>query len=205
MSQYKGAGKRLNETVNSILSEDGNLYKNYVFKNKEGVSLNSSIRLCREEEIDVINGLQLRVYDSIENKDTFVLTTKEELSESLSRDICLGVYDGERLIAFTLLIVTRDSPRNLGFSLGYEKSKCLKCVTNDTTFVDPDYQGYGVQRRLLEIKYAIASKVGAEEILATVSPENAVSLRNMISEGFEVASDKTMYGGYKRFIVRRKI
>ena len=53
--------------------------------------------------------------------------------------------------------------------------------------------------------YHIAEKLGAEEVLATVSPENAFSLRNIISEGFEVVSEKNMYGGYRRYIVRKKI
>ena len=186
MSQSKASGKRLYETVNSVLSPEGNSYSDHVFKNREGATLNTCIRLCRADEIDVITDLQTRVYDSIGNKNTFVLTTGEELSESLSLDVCLGVYDGVKLIAFTLMVVNRNTSRNLGYSLGYDESKCLKCVTNDTTFTDLDYQGYGVQRHLLEIKHAIASKLGAEEMLATVSPENHVSLRNLMSEGLRL-------------------
>lgn len=204
MSKCGDTGIRLAETVGSILSACS-LNGIHTLKKKDGAFFNAGIRLCLPDEIDAIAGLQDRVYEHIGNKKNFVLTTREELTESLSRDVCLGVYDGEKLIAFTLMVINRDTARNLGFSLGYERQKCLKCVTNDTTFVDPDYQGYGIQRRLLEIKNAIAEKLGAEEVLATVSPENAFSLRNIISEGFEVVSEKNMYGGYRRYIVRKKI
>lgn len=205
MSNSVGQERQINEIADIVLSGSRGIYKDYTLINKEGELLKVKIKRCGPDELDEIIALQNRVYEHIDNKDTFVLTTAEELSESLVQDVCLGVYDGSGLIAFTLMVVNRLTSRNLGSSLGYEQPKCLKCVTNDTTFVDQGFKGYGMQRHLLKMKLAVALKLEADEMLATVSPENTVSLSNLLSEGFEIASEKNMYGGFKRYIMKKEI
>lgn len=205
MTGHSEQGRELRERINSVLSDTVYPYKDYVLKNSAGAALNVQIKECRaDEHLDIVR-LQNRVYEGINNRETFVLTTDEELSESLDKDICLGVYFEGSLIAFTLMVSNRRSPRNLGYQLDYSDDLCQKCVTNDTTFVHPDYKGFGIQRCLLGLKIDIALGLGADEILTTVSPENTISLKNIISEGFEIATKKAMYGGFERYILRRTL
>lgn len=163
------------------------------------------VRLCRQDELSAILELQSKVSASISNKSTFVVTTEDELAESLNTDICIGMYHEAELIAFTLIITNSYSLRNLGFYIGYSRERCKRCVSYDTTFVHPAYKGYGIQRLFIGLKDAAAISLGAAEALATVSPDNDISLKNLISSGFVVVEEKKMYGGFNRYIVRKSL
>lgn len=155
------------------------------------------------DELEDIVRLQEIVYEAVANKDTFVLSTEEELAESLSTDVCFGAYQNGVLIGFTLMVTNPNSPRNLGFYLNYSLEQRLRCVTYETTFVHPDYKGRGLQRLFISIKDRKAGEMEAHEALATVSPNNAASLKNLKAGGFEIAGQRKMYGNLDRYIMRK--
>jgi GNAT superfamily N-acetyltransferase len=163
------------------------------------------IRQCEKDELEDIVQLQSYVFDTVPIKDTFVYSTEDELAESLVTDICIGAYVNGRLIAFTLVVTNPYSPRNLGYYLNYPPERCLRCVTYDTTFVHPSYTGYGLQRAFLSLKDEIARELGACEALATVSPDNTVSLNNLKTGGFVIADEKKMYGERLRYIMSKSL
>jgi GNAT superfamily N-acetyltransferase len=175
------------------------------FSGKSGKACALTIKRCGPDHYAEILSLQRRVYESIPDKNTFVMTTEEELRESLLDDVCLGAFDGGRLVAFTLMVANRETPRNLGNYLNYSPQERARCVTYDTTFIDPAYHGYGLQRFFIAQKDEIAISLRAREALATVSPDNAYSLRNLRANGFQVASEQEMYGGVTRFVLRKKL
>ena len=177
----------------------------FALEHKHKPEIKLRLRLCYPDDLEDILALQERVYDTIENKDTFVLTTREELIESLEQDTCIGAFDGELLVAFTLMVTNPGSARNLAKYLDYSEEKSAKCVTYDTTFVHPDYTGYGLQRVFIRLKDLIALNMGAAEALATVSPDNPRSLKNLQAGGFEIVARKEMYGGVERLIMRKKL
>jgi hypothetical protein len=177
----------------------------FVLERKDQRELRLNVRFCRTDELEDILLLQKLVYDGISDKDTFVLTTAEEFAESLDFDVCIGAYDGEVLVAFTLMVTYPYSTRNLGLYLGYDQERCAKCVTYDTTFVDPAYKGYGLQRMFIRLKDQVAIRLGAEEALATVSIDNSASLNNLRASGFGIVGRKKMYGGFDRLILRKML
>jgi hypothetical protein len=177
----------------------------FVIEHDSKPALKLLIKLCKQDDIEEILELQKRVYDHIGDKNTFVMTTEQELADSLKEDVCIGAYHGNILVGFTLMITNPDSPRNLGLHLDYDREKLKKCVTYDTTFVDPHYSGYGLQRIFIRLKDRLAWSGGATEALATVSPDNTVSLNNLKNSGFSVAGQKTMYGGYERLILSKPL
>lgn len=177
----------------------------HILKKNGMQELRAVIRQCEKDELEEIIRLQSCVYGSITRKDTFVVSTEDELAESLDTDVCIGAYVNGRLIAFTLIVTNPYSPRNLGYYLNYSWERCHKCVTYDTTFVHPSCTGYGLQRVFLSVKDAIAADLGASEALATVSPDNAVSLKNLMNDGFEIADEKNMYGDRRRYIMRKTL
>jgi hypothetical protein len=174
-----------------------------VISKSSGPDLTVGVRLCKQDELADILALQMMVDGSITNKELFVCSAEEALNEALKTDICIGVYLNNCLIAFTLMIINPDSPENLGYHLKYSREQCMKCVTYDTTFVHPDYKGYSIQRLLISLKDSIAVELGACEALATVSPDNMVSLNNLKASGFEIAEEKQLYGTLNRYIMRK--
>ena len=160
---------------------------------------------CGCADADRILALQEEVLRGMPDASLFACTSKEEIGESLREDWCLAAMDGGEMAAFTLMVVNRVSPRNAGTYLGYEEARLLKCVTYDTTFVHPRYRGLGLQRELGRLKDEAACALGAEEALATVSPENGPSLHNLLLRGFEVSGDRMLYSGVRRYIMRKKL
>jgi hypothetical protein len=177
----------------------------FVLKKNGAHELQVVVRQCAKEELEDIMELQKTVYDTVTEKDTFVFSTEDELSESLATDVCLGAYLSDRLIAFTLVVTSPYSPRNLGYYMDYSREQCDSCVTYDTTFVHPSFTGYGLQRLFLTLKDLIAAEAGAHEALATVSPDNTISLTNLKAGGFVIAEDKKLYGDRRRYIMRKSL
>ncbi|SHI22554.1 L-amino acid N-acyltransferase YncA [Sporobacter termitidis DSM 10068] len=177
----------------------------FIIEKDKKVQLPIKFRLCAKDDLEEIMALQSEVYENITAKEIFVFSTEDELSESLETDVCIGAYLFGKLIAFTLMVVNPNSLRNLGLYLDYSREQCLKCVTYDTTFIAPEYRGYGLQRLFITMKDAIARELGAREALATVSPDNAASINNLKASGFELAGEKKMYGGLKRYILRKSV
>lgn len=162
-------------------------------------------RHCTAGDLDEILALQDAVYSAVPDKETFVLTTREEMTASVAEDVAIGAYLSNRLVAFTLIVTGSHNPRHLGFVLGYDDEKRTHSVTYDTTFVHPDYTGYGFQRMFLTIKDRTARALGAREALATVSPKNAPSLRNLMADGFVVAGEKKMYKDLSRYVMKKSL
>lgn len=160
------------------------------------------VRSISLSEIDKVINLQKNVYSAMPVKSQFVITADDEIYETISRDLCIGVFKDGTLAAVTTMIKNRPCDRNVGGMLGYDP---LKCVTYDTTFIHPDFRGRGIQRKLIPVKDTFAIDCGAEFAFATVSPENSFSLNNVLSSGFEIVDNRVMYGGFQRYILRKKL
>ena len=72
--------------------------------------------------------------------------------------------------------------------------------------VSPDYQGFGLQRFLIQKRIQLAAQYGYEHIFATVDPENLASLKNLLRVGFKsIAYNGDHYDGKRRFIMYRPV
>ncbi len=174
-----------------------------VFEGRDKPPLRALTRLCDPEDLAPLLALQQRVYDALSDKDTFVLLSEAELFDSLANDVCIGTFAGETPIAATVVVKNRCSPRGLPYQLGLDQEACLRAVTYDSTFVDPKFTGYGLQRYFMGIKNEIARELGASEAYATVSPQNAVSLQNLLAGGFTIAERRTLYDKHDRYVMHR--
>ena len=125
--------------------------------------------------------------------------------QSIEKDACLSVFCGDILAAYTLVVANRISPQNLGSYLGYSEEEMKECVTYDTTFVHPDFRGYGLQKQFIAWKDEEGRRMGAKWALCTVSPDNPNSLNNTLRAGFEIVEEKEMYGGIRRYVLRKAL
>jgi ribosomal protein S18 acetylase RimI-like enzyme len=160
------------------------------------------IRQLVHGDAAAVSELQSCIYDSMPDKSQFVLTTAEELAESIEHDFCLGAFDEDNLAAVTTIVLNRVTKRNIGYVLGYN---AYECVTYDTTFVRPDCRGRGLQRHFMKLKDEFSLKNGAKYAFATVSPDNGYSLNNLKMSGFDIIDRREIYGGVDRFILRKNL
>lgn len=161
------------------------------------------LRTMEVHEAEKAMELQRRVWSAMPDPSLLAETSIEEIRESAQLDICIGAFEGERLAAFSLMVVNRESEsRNAGQKNGHDPKLC---VTFDTVFVDPDYRGLGLQKYLFHCQMEIAAGLGAHYAFATVAPSNVHSLNNMLACGFKILDRKLLYGNRDRYIMRLDI
>lgn len=159
------------------------------------------LRRMEQQEAQAAMDLQMRVWAQMPNPSLLAETSLEEICESMEKDVCLGVFDGARLAAFSLMVINRESERrNAGQKNGEPPQEC---VTFDTVFVDPEDRGIGLQKILFLEQEKLAAALGARQIFATVAPENSYSLNNMLACGFEIFARRLLYGNRDRYVMRK--
>lgn len=163
------------------------------------------IRPCKETELDAVMLLQENIFRNMEQKDWFAVASRDENKRFMKEpNVILGVYDKDKLAAYGSIGFLGDSSDNLGWDLGWTQEKVYRCAVLDAIIVDSEYRGFGLQRELIRrcVKHAMDKKPGCI-VLATVSPDNIYSLRNVQAEGFEILARKEKYGGKERYILGR--
>lgn len=160
------------------------------------------VRAITAADTEAVLALQAYVIDCMPDKSLLAGTDANDVRESSEQDFCMGIFDGDELVAFAQMVVNRPGERNLGQQLGYAPEKC---VYYDIVFVHPDYRGLGLQAYALRRRDEIARALGAELGFVTVSPNNVHSLKNVMASGFEVVDRRLMYGGLDRYILSKSL
>lgn len=161
------------------------------------------IRICTERDLDALMDLQETVCKALENSELFVPSSREENAGYLrAPNIILGVFHGERLVAYCSMAFPGTEADNLGWDLGWPADQVRTCAKVDTVVVDPAFRGHGLQRTLVRraAEQAEAHLPGVF-LLTTVSPQNSHSLHNMQAEGFQILLKTEKYNGRERFIL----
>lgn len=120
--------------------------------------------------------------------------------------LVLGAFLKDRLVAFAILLI---NPKNN--ELVEKANSILKTNKNSNVviiklvIVKKQYRGHGLQRKFLKLfeKYCHNNEI--ELMIASVSPQNKYSLNNFELEGFEIAGQSKLYGGYLRYILFKKV
>lgn len=175
-----------------------------------------SLKRLFPEDLKEMLEFQGRLMENIDNEDLFVPSTRNEFIESMLIDFCYGLYDQDKLAAICLIVLNRDTVRNL-------YSECISeltdapdkqlaysdCITFDSIQVCGEYRGYGIQRFFLSLANDLCRRLHAKYILASVSPLNAHSKKNFELAGYEKLKttrlNKGSYNNRERDIVCRRI
>lgn len=91
--------------------------------------------------------------------------------------------------------------KNLGRDLDWPADVLEKCAHIDSVCVRPAFRGHGLQKRLGILAEQRLKEMGIERLLATVHPENAASLRSMLTLGFRIGTTNIKYGGLPRHVL----
>ena len=147
--------------------------------------------------------LQDKVLDSIEDKDTYYPLSRAEILESVQMDHVAGIFnEADEMVSFAVIVGNRAGTRSLACDFRLAPDKCC---TFDAVCSDPGWRGYGFHRQFIKWAVELAESAGIENILATVSPDNAPSKRNFIADGFVVKDTKTKYSGVKRDLLLKQV
>lgn len=115
-----------------------------------------------------------------------------------------GAFDGDRLMAYCVLGLPRETDPNFGTDHHLPADLLGKVAHIDGVAVDRQWRRQGWQRRMIEYRIEIARKAGRTIALSTVAPTNFASLISTVSTGLAIHGLIAKFGG-NRFLLRRDI
>lgn len=151
---------------------------------------NFTLKIADKNDIPRIMNFQQRIIDDMENKNWFTpLTEKEFLTPIENLDNVYMLFDGEKEVA--LFVATC----NIGDELNEYGVENRNNMLIDSTMVEPEYRGMGLQRKILKFLEKRALDLGLNGLVATVHPDNIYSLNNFIKSGYEIIDKREIHGG----------
>lgn len=163
-----------------------------------------AVRRCGPADAAAFYALQNEVRAAMPHPEQFVPDTQENITAYLAHDLCLGVFDGERLGAYFILRYCGQSEHNYAAFLGIPRAEWDHWANADSAVVHPDWRGNGLQRAMLEAALPLLPPQ-ITHLGATVSPDNSYSLRNAQASGFVIRCRREMYGGYDRYLLEKQL
>ena len=115
----------------------------------------------------------------------------------------MAFYEGQLAAVFSILIPGLHS-YNYGYDLGFTQEELLQVVHMDTAAVHPDYRGFGLQGRMVQMAEQEFAGKGKRIFLSTVHPDNQYSLNNMLSQGYSVQKRVGKYGSERLILQKEK-
>ncbi len=137
--------------------------------------------------------------------EQFVPDTQENITAYLAHDLCLGVFDGERLGAYFILRYCGQSEHNYAAFLGHPAGRVGPLGQCRQRRRPPGLAGATACSGSCWKPPCPLLRPGIVGIGATVSPENQYSLNNALACGFTIATRREMYGGYDRYLLEKRI
>ncbi len=187
----------------------------YIKRRVEGVNTFEpfSIRKLGFEDIDEMKALEAEIMAGLEDSDAFSPDEKNDILDDLELGAMIfGVFVKDKLRAYRYISFPKRTKENYGRDIGMNGKELDKVVNFTTTIVHPEYRGNRLQRKTM--KHALEQLKGTEYryLIATISPLNYYSLKNMIRSGFVIKKIKLKYGkiadeidGKIRYILLRDI
>lgn len=163
------------------------------------------LRQCEETDLFKIVLFQQKIYEDLSDPGIYALVDEEDILDSLRNDYCYAVFREGKLVAFTMMIANRISPRNYGSYVGYSPEQQKKCVSMEITIVDESCRGFGLQKLFVALREETASSLGATEAMVTIGPDNKYSLQNLLDSGYEIIDTRVLYEGAMRHILRKQL
>lgn len=112
--------------------------------------------------------------------------------------------DGNQIAAAFDILFPGTAAYNYGYDLGLSQKELLQVVHMDTSAVQRDYRGLGLQRKMVDTAEQALRGKGRRILLCTVHPENRYSLNNMLKQGYQIQKRVEKYGS-ERFVLRKDI
>lgn len=176
----------------------------YEVMDGKGEPMYIDFRRATPDDLGKVLQLQNMIMDALPDKDLYAPFTEEESLGQLEHDICMiAECDGE-VAGYSVMIPNDpDNPENYGKYFNYDRDQLAQTVSMDLTMVAPKYRGRGIQRIFNKLRLGMAAEMGAHEALTTISPDNPYSYRNFLVLNFEIIDERELYGGKRRYILRK--
>lgn len=159
-------------------------------------------RFLMVSDIESILLLRQEVREALEDKSFFAASSLFYVEDVLNNGFGMGYFAEEKMIA---CILCRLKWGEYGELLELSNEDKEKSADIEDIFVKKEFRGLGLQRNLIEAVEQEAKKRGKTIFLATVSPDNQISLNNFLKKGYHYERCCTIYEGLKRNVLRKNL
>ena len=177
------------------------LNKGKIYKNKhDNRELEEYTMVFLEKSrLNEVIELEHKIYEGLSNKDIFYFDDYDTMLEDMENGAkIIGVLNSEnRIISYRYIGFPGKDERNMGLDINLPKDQLDKVVHLETTVVDPDYRGNGLQSLTLQVVTDQLKQDGYRHLLCTVSPYNFHSLYNVMRNGLKIKALQKKYGDEK--------
>ena len=129
--------------------------------------------------------------------------TVREMMADGTMELWVAMDDNRMAAAFDILHPGLAS-FNYGYDLGLTEEELMQVVHMDTSAVQKDYRGMGLQRKMVQTAEMALNGQGRKILLCTVHPDNCYSLNNMLKQGYTIQKRVAKYGS-ERLLLRKDI
>lgn len=157
------------------------------------------------QHLKIIEALQVKVYEALEDASILQPLTTEELLTILGGNgLMVGAFVGPRLIAFRALLEPDPmEDEHLGIDAG--AVDLSRVLYQEISNVDPDFRGHRLQKILGELVMKEVDRLRFDLVCATVKPFNIASLKDKFGQGMHVVALKLKYGGKLRYVFAKSL
>lgn len=162
-------------------------------------------------DINSIIELQKQVVSHMNTSGWYQVSTPEEIEQAVNDNqnyLCLSVKHEKKLVAFAYVILNPDIEHNLycdlkenGIDFSYDSDDY---AIFETSFVSPEYRGYGLQSFLIKALLSWTKLIGKKAICATIHPDNIYSERNFVKNGYVNITEQPLnkYGNKRNYFIK---
>lgn len=162
------------------------------------------IREAHETDVAAIRHIMDTAHSAMEKPENFVTDEDDYILASIEEKgiVLLAETESGEPVGYIMLRLPGTDKENLGYDLHMKEEELMQVAVFDSAAVLPEYQGYGLQKRLI----AAAEEVLPQSyrvFLATIAPDNLPSLRSAENMGFYKMLELQKYGGRRRNLMRK--
>lgn len=159
------------------------------------------IRDAKEEDLHSIMQIMNQTEQGGTPSEWYVTDSEEVVRKEIQGEDIVLVAETDHTVAGFFIAKYPDMESNLGTFLGYTQEQLGKVVIMDSAAVAPQFQGNGLQGKMLEEIEKRIDWTKYQYSMCTVHPENCYSLHNMQKHGYEVKKTVRCYGNHIRHIL----
>lgn len=159
------------------------------------------MRLLGNQDRDALYELQEKVAQSLDDPSRLQKLTTDEINTIIDQKLFAGVWESEKLVAArAFLVPPPNDPEHLALDAHIPNELWPQVIYSEISLVDPDVQGFGLQRQMGEWWMEQLTTTPYRYVCATVAPFNIPSLKDKFSLGMHIIALKEKYGGKMRYV-----
>lgn len=163
-------------------------------------------RYLRIGDLARILELQKNVVNALPHPDVLEpLTTKEFTNILEDKQMMIGIFVENNLIAFRAMLAPQNDDEGLGADIGLEQAEFHRILYSEISNVDPRFRGNGLQTYMGNLLLRNVDRNRYRYLLSTVAPFNFPSLKDKFSLGMKIAVLKDKYNGKLRYVFRKDL